>query len=132
MHRATTVSNARVKRLVGVGLLMIGLIILMYVSVDPETQYTVDEVLESPEKFADDELHLRGVVKSGSLDNSSHTFILEGVRSELLVSFSEISVPDGFQEGKTIAVKGILSESESMWELSANEIQTGCPSKYES
>jgi len=42
VHRATTVSNARVKRLVGVGLLMIGLIILMYVSVDPETQYTVD------------------------------------------------------------------------------------------
>ena len=42
------------------------------------------------------------------------------------------AVPDGFSEGKTIAVKGTLSSSSGDWILYAKEIQTGCPSKYES
>jgi cytochrome c-type biogenesis protein CcmE len=40
-------------------------------------------------------------------------------------------VPDGFEEGRTIAVKGHLTQDAGEWILSANEIQTGCPSKYE-
>ena len=125
-------ANTRVKRLLGIGILMLALIALMYVAVEPETQYSVDEIMESPDEFVGSEIHLRGIVKTGSLDNSSHSFILQGSQNEISVIFAEISVPDGFQEGKTIAVKGVLSEPESMWEISANEIQTGCPSKYES
>jgi len=125
------VQNTRLTRLVAVGFIMFGLIGLMYLSVDPETQYSVDEVMTSPDDFDNNEVHIRGIVKSDSVNNASQTFILEGTVSELSVAFADIAVPDGFGEGKTIAVKGHLSESSSGWILTANEIQTGCPSKYE-
>ncbi len=53
---------------------MLALIALMYVTVEPETQYSVDEIMESPDEFVGSEIHLRGIVKTGSLDNSSHSF----------------------------------------------------------
>jgi len=49
-------------RLVVVGLGLLGLIFLMLISVDPEVQYTVDEVMGAPEDFTSDEIHLRGSV----------------------------------------------------------------------
>ena len=42
-----------------------------------------------------------------------------------------IAVPDGFEEGRMIAVKGNLIQDGEMWIIDAKEIQTGCPSKYE-
>lgn len=114
-----------------VAAIMAGLLGLMFLSVDPEVQYTVDEVMESPEEFDSGEVHLRGVVRLGSVDNGTSSFIVEGVDSELKVFFGSIAIPDGFEEGRTIAVKGELSNADGSWNLDANEIQTGCPSKYE-
>lgn len=123
--------NSRVNRLVLVGGIMIGLLGLMYMSVDPETQYSVDELMNSPSAFTDDEVHIRGIVTLGSVDTASATFQLAGDDHQLLIAFGDISVPDGFEEGRTIAVKGLLTHDAGEWILSANEIQTGCPSKYE-
>ena len=39
---------------------MLGLIGLMFLSVDPQVQYTVDEVMEAPEEFATDDVNVRG------------------------------------------------------------------------
>jgi len=125
------VRNDRLTRLALVAVVMLGLVGLMFMTVDPEIQYTVDEVMESPEDHDSSEIHLRGIVRFGSVDNQSSTFTLEGLTSELSVSFVSIAVPDGFEEGRTIAVKGELSQDGGNWHLSANEIQTGCPSKYE-
>ena len=125
------VRNDRLTRLALVAVVMLGLVGLMFMTVDPEIQYTVDEVMESPEDHDSSEIHLRGIVRLGSVDNQSSTFTLEGLTSELSVSFVSIAVPDGFEEGRTIAVKGELSQDDGNWHLSANEIQTGCPSKYE-
>ena len=125
------VRNDRLTRLALVAVVMLGLVGLMFMTVDPEIQYTVDEVMESPEDHDSSEVHLRGIVRIGSIDNQSSTFTLEGLSSELSVSFASIAVPDGFEEGRTIAVKGELSQDDGNWHLSANEIQTGCPSKYE-
>lgn len=124
--------NTRVTRLAVVAAIMAGLLGLMFMSVDPEVQYTVDEVMNSPEEFDSGEVHLRGVVRIGSVDNETSSFLLEGLNSELSVSFESIAVPDGFEEGRTIAVKGQLGKADGSWHLDANEIQTGCPSKYES
>ena len=110
---------------------MLGLIGLMFLSVDPQVQYTVDEVMDSPEEFTSDEVNIRGIVKNQSIDNSSSTFLLQGSESQILVSFATIAVPDGFEEGRMIAVKGNLIQDEEMWIIDAKEIQTGCPSKYE-
>ena len=110
---------------------MLGLIGLMYLSVDPQVQYTVDEVMDSPEEFSSDEVNIRGIVKNQSIDNSSSTFLLQGSESHIQVSFALIAIPDGFEEGRMIAVNGNLIQDGEMWIIDAKEIQTGCPSKYE-
>ena len=124
-------NTTRRSRLLFVGAIMLGLIGLMFLSVDPQVQYTVDEVMDSPEEFSSEEVNIRGIVKNESIDNSSSTFLLQGSESKILVSFAMIAVPDGFEEGRMIAVKGNLIEDGEMWIIDANEIQTGCPSKYE-
>jgi cytochrome c-type biogenesis protein CcmE len=128
---AIIMAATRVTRLLVVGFALIALILLMYISVDPEVQYTVDEVMESPNDFTSSEVHLRGTVMEGSVDNESKTFILSGTKSEILIDISSVALPDGFAEGYVIAVKGNLLEEDGKWTISANSIQTGCPSKYE-
>ena len=123
--------NTRHTRLLLVGGIMLGLMGLMFLSVDPEIQYTVDEVMDSPESHDSVELNVRGIVQEQSLDSSSNTFILAGEESQIEVSFASIAVPDGFEEGRMVAVKGELTLVGNMWHIEANEIQTGCPSKYE-
>ena len=104
----------------------------MLISVDPEVQYTVDEVMGSPEDFTSGEIHLRGTVLEGSVDEESKIFILAGTNenAQLFVDISSVALPDGFGEGYMIAVKGDLLNIEGKWTISANSIQTGCPSKY--
>ena len=125
-------ATTRARRLVVVGLGLIGLVSLMLISVDPEVQYTVDEVMSSPEDFTSDEVHLRGTVLEGSVDDESKIFILAGTNEEaqLFVDISSVALPDGFGEGYMIAVKGDLINIDGKWTISANSIQTGCPSKY--
>jgi cytochrome c-type biogenesis protein CcmE len=115
-----------------VGLGLLGLISLMLISVDPEIQYTVDEVMGAPEDFTSDEIHLRGTVLEGSVDETSKMFILAGTgeNAQLFVDISSVALPDGFGEGYMIAVKGDLENINGKWTISANSIQTGCPSKY--
>jgi len=125
-------ATTRVRRLVVVGIGLIALISLMLISVDPEVQYTVDEVMGSPEDFTSGEIHLRGTVLEGSVDEELKIFILAGTNenAQLFVDISSVALPDGFGEGYMIAVKGDLLNIEGKWTISANSIQTGCPSKY--
>ena len=122
----------RGRKLVVVGLGLLGLISLMLISVDPEVQYTVVEVMGAPEDFISDEIHLRGTVLECSVDETSKMFILAGTgeNAQLFVDISSVALPDGFGEGYMIAVKGNLENINDKWIISANSIQTGCPSKY--
>jgi cytochrome c-type biogenesis protein CcmE len=121
---------SRSTRLLVVGLSLFALISLMYISVDPEVQYTVDEIMSSPNDFTSEEIHLRGTVMEGSVDNASKTFILSGTDAQVFIDVSSVALPDGFAEGYMIAVKGNLIEEGGKWTITANSIQTGCPSKY--
>ena len=125
-------ATTRFRRLVVVSLGLVALISLMLISVDPEVQYTVDEVMESPEDFTSDEIHLRGTVLECSVDDELKIFILSGndESAQLFVDISSVALPDGFGEGYMIAVKGDLVNVDGKWTISANSIQTGCPSKY--
>ncbi|MDG1540519.1 MAG: cytochrome c maturation protein CcmE [Candidatus Thalassarchaeaceae archaeon] len=105
---------------------------LMMASVDPEIQYSVDEIMGEPVKFQDGHIFVRGVVSPGSLDNQEMRFILKGVTEEISVDFTGSPIPDGFDEGRTIAVRGELMKQNGIWVIESFEIQTGCPSKYES
>ena len=117
--------------IVGVALLV--LISLMFISIDPEVQYTVDEVMASPNEFTSEEVHLRGTVLEGSVDDQLKIFILQGSNeeSQIFIDISSVALPDGFAEGYVIAVKGDLIQQDGKWTITANSIQTGCPSKYD-
>ena len=120
-------------RLLIVGVALLVLISLMFISIDPEVQYTVDDVMSSPNEFTSEEVHLRGTVLEGSVDGESKIFILQGSNEEsrIFIDISSVALPDGFAEGYVIAVKGDLIEQDGKWTISANSIQTGCPSKYD-
>jgi len=108
---------------------MAALVALMFISVDPETQYYIDEVMDSPQNHEGD-IHMRGQVEPDSINSSASFFMLIGIEHSLSIDYSGAAIPDGFDEGITIAVKGQLVNENGNWILKANEIQTGCPSKY--
>ena len=122
----------RITRLVIVFCSSLALLALMMASVDPEIQYSVDEIMEDPVKFQDGQIFVRGVVSPDSIDNQEMSFILKGVSNEIFVDFTDSPIPDGFNEGRTIAVRGELVKLNGIWTIDSFEIQTGCPSKYES
>ena len=122
----------RISRLAIVFSASLAVLGLMMASVDPEIQYSVDEIVEEPERFQDGQIFVRGVVSIDSMDYDEMRFILEGVTGEILVDFVDSPIPDGFDEGRTIAVRGDLVTQNGIWLIDSFEIQTGCPSKYES
>jgi len=108
----------------------------MMVTVDPQVQYSVDEVMSEPERFEHDNIFVRGIVLPGSMDYDELVFTLKGSTEELIVDFSKSPIPDGFDEGRTIGVRGVRNSENSpdgslIWIIESFEIQTGCPSKYE-
>ena len=126
----------RLSRLLIVFGTSIAIFALMMVTVDPQVQYSVDEVMNDPERFERENIFIRGIVLPGSVDYDELVFTLQGSTEELIVDFSETPIPDGFDEGRTIAVRGVLKSENSsdgalFWVIESFEIQTGCPSKYE-
>tara|TARA_B100000003_G_C10807718_1_gene321503 strand:+ start:316 stop:684 length:369 start_codon:yes stop_codon:yes gene_type:complete len=109
---------------------------LMMVTVDPQVQYTVDEIMNEPERFDGENIFVRGIVLPGTMNYDELVFTLQGSTETIIVNFKDSPIPDGFDEGRTIAVRGTLntinsSDGTMIWIIDSFEIQTGCPSKYE-
>ena len=126
----------RLSRLVIVFGTSIAIFGLMMVTVDPQVQYTVDEIMREPERFDGESIFVRGIVLPGTMNYDELVFTLQGSTETLIVNFKDSPIPDGFDEGRTIAVRGILqtvnsSDGTMIWIIDSFEIQTGCPSKYE-
>ena len=130
--RELVMALTRISRLAIVFGSSLAVLVLMMASVDPEIQYSVDEILDDPQKFENSQIFVRGVVATDSMNNGEMQFVLKGVEGEITVDFSDSPIPDGFDEGRTIAVRGELVLMKGMWTIDSFEIQTGCPSKYES
>ena len=126
----------RLSRLVIVFGASIAIFGLMMVTVDPQVQYTVDEIMNEPERFDGENIFVRGIVLPGTMNYDELVFTLQGSTETLIVNFKDSPIPDGFDEGRTIAVRGTLQTDNSadgtmIWIIDSFEIQTGCPSKYE-
>ncbi len=126
----------RLSRLLIVFGTSIAIFALMMVTVDPQVQYSVDEVMSEPERFEGENIFVRGIVLPGTMDYDELVFTLQGSTETLVVDFNDSPIPDGFDEGRTIAVRGLLhseysSDGKPIWVIESFEIQTGCPSKYE-
>mgnify|MGYP001285976178 CR=1 FL=1 len=116
-------------------LLILGLSITLAFSLvlfgnEPPVQYSVDEVMESPSEH-EGMVNLRGTVTVGSFDSSSRSFTINGSSHSLLIDAGSIPIPPAFEEGRVVVIKGILSLDDGVWKVSAEEVITGCPSKYE-
>ncbi len=133
MHRCSplTMGMSRRVRLGVVGLLIVSALAVVLLGNEPEVQYSVDEVMASPEEYDDGQVHLRGVVAIDSFNAQNNTFLLSGTSHNLTVDSSGVAIPPAFSEGRVVAVKGELLHHDDGWTLSADEIITGCPSKYE-
>ena len=118
----------RVRILVTMALIA-GLMGLMFITVEPEVDLSVDQLMEAPEQYDGETLRLHGTVLSLNMDNNS--LILEGGSESLTIDYSGTSLPAGADEGKTISVRGELASNGEAWVMHAYEIKTGCPSKYE-
>jgi len=115
-----------------VGIVSFAAFAIVFMGVDPEVQYSVDEILDNADDHEDSIVFVRGAVASNSTDEDSRTFIIYGPSKSILVDYSGTAVPDGYSEGITISVRGIMVDDDGTWRINAQEIQTGCPSKYES
>ncbi len=128
---------SRPNRLLVVGLLFVAVLGMAMISIGPETQYSVDELMEDPDNFNQNQVFVRGTVLGFEI--SECQFSLEGNDHSVLVDCSSVALPDGFSEGIMVSIRGYFSDdgfqhdpdSLGSWGLSAHEIQTGCPSKYE-
>ena len=118
-------------KLIIISLAMSSLLLLMLISVEPEIQYSVDEVMENPNNYENEFLFLRGDVLNQSLSSEQNSFTLSGITHNLIIDYSAASLPEGFQEGLPVAIKGKLVKINDSWTIQASEIITGCPSKYE-
>ena len=74
----------RSNRLLAVGGSILVLVVMMLATVDPQTQYFVDEVMENPDDFIG-EVHIRGEIANGSIDSENYTFTLMGINHSLFV-----------------------------------------------
>lgn len=102
---------------------------LMLISVEPEVDLSVDQLMQSPEEYEGETLRLHGTVHS--LDRGNQTLTLEGENNFISIDYSGTSLPTGADENKSISVRGELILNGDDWVVHAYEIKTGCPSKYE-
>lgn len=122
---------SRKNRLLIVGaIITIGLIGVIIIEA-PEPTRTVDEVMESPSKYVDQEISIRGEVLDGSIDNSTMTFILHGSNYNITVEYIDASVSNGLDDNRTVYAQGVLTFSDGKYLFEADIIKTSCPSKYE-
>ena len=118
----------RVRILVTLGMIA-ALAGLMLISVEPEVDLSVDQLMETPETYDGETLRLHGTVQT--VDMSNNTLVLQGVSETITIDFSGTLLPAGVDENKTISVRGELTGDGDDWTMNAYPIKTGCPSKYE-
>ena len=130
MHIGVNCLNRRLR------LLIFGTLVVFVTSVafwvqSPETPVTVTEITDNPDHLKGKRISVRGTVENGTLNSSSHNFVIGDSSSILEVDFAATTISDAFGEGRTVLIIGVLEERPTGWILAAEQIQVGCPSKYE-
>ena len=122
---------SRLGRLLVVGLVLSSFMIMMSITIRPLPQYTIDEILDDTDTHVGERIHIRGTIVNGTLDSDSSLVTLIGIEDTISIDISGLQIPVGFEEGKMVSVKGMLKIVEGTFVIRADEIQTGCPSKYD-
>ena len=120
----------RLGRLLVVGVVLTLFVVMMSITIKPVPQYSIDEIMENTDTHLGERIHIRGTIVNGTLNDDS-LITLVGIEDTLRVDISGLAIPVGFEEGKMVSVKGVLKIVDDTFVIRADEIQTGCPSKYE-
>mgnify|MGYP001210068357 FL=1 len=120
----------RLGRLLVVGVVLTLFIVMMSITIQPVPQYSIDEIMEDTDTHLGERIHIRGTIVNGTLNDDS-LVTLVGIEDTLRVDISGLAIPVGFEEGKMVSVKGVLKLVDGIFVIRADEIQTGCPSKYD-
>ena len=86
--------------------------------------------MDNTDTHLGERIHIRGTIVNGTLNDDS-LITLVGIEDTLRVDISGLAIPVGFEEGKMVSVKGVLKIVDGTFVIRADEIQTGCPSKYD-
>tara|TARA_Y100000766_G_scaffold242659_1_gene221076 strand:+ start:176 stop:580 length:405 start_codon:yes stop_codon:yes gene_type:complete len=98
----------------------------------PAPTLTVDELMEDKSSHLDEEVAVRGEIRDGSINESSMTFILEGLNYEILIDYSNSgSISNGLGDNRTVYAEGVFRTNDGVYIVEAEVIKTSCPSKYE-
>ena len=122
---------SRLGRLLVVGIVLTSFMIMMSITIRPLPQYTIDEIMDDTETHVGERIHIRGTIVNGTLDSDSSLVTLIGIEDTISIDISGLQIPVGFEEGKMVSVKGLLKIIDGTFVIRADEIQTGCPSKYD-
>ena len=122
---------SRLGRLLVVGLVLSSFMIMMSITIRPLPQYSIDEIMDDTESHVGERIHIRGTIVNGTLDGDSSFVTLIGIDETISIDISGLQIPVGFEEGKMVSVKGMLKIIDGTFVIRADEIQTGCPSKYD-
>jgi cytochrome c-type biogenesis protein CcmE len=91
----------------------------------PTDYLTVSDINGSSGTYLDTVIEVKGLVENWN--SSGNAFELADSDSRMNVTY--ITLPEGFNNGKEVVVKGVLKNEGSLV-LEASEIKVGCPSKY--
>ena len=97
----------------------------------PEPTLSVDELMTSPSAKEGKEVAIRGEVVNGTIDGQNFSFSIRGEVYDLVIDYSQASVSNGLEDGRTVYAQGILEYSTGQWIFNAEVIKTSCPSKYD-
>ena len=120
----------RIGRLLVVGTVLSLFMIMMSITIQPVPQYSIDEIMDNSDTHLGERIHIRGTIVNGTLNDDSLVTLI-GIEDTLKVDISGLAIPVGFEEGKMASVKGVLKIVDDNFVIRADEIQTGCPSKYD-
>jgi cytochrome c-type biogenesis protein CcmE len=110
--------------IIAVVIIVIALIIGLWGS-GPAPYTTVNDVVGNSDPYLDKTIEIRGTVEDWNA--SAKTFNLTGTEGNIIVTY--VIVPEGFNNGKDVVVKGILKNDNGLV-MESSDIQVGCPSKY--
>ena len=122
---------SRLGRLLVVGVVLSAFMVMMSITIQPMPQYSIDEIMDNTDTYVGERIHIRGTIVNGTLESESSIITLVGIDETMNIDISGLAIPVGFEEGKMVSVKGILKFVDDKFIIRADEIQTGCPSKYD-
>ncbi|UCD92067.1 MAG: cytochrome c maturation protein CcmE [Methanobacteriota archaeon] len=110
--------------IIAVIVIIVALVIGLWGAV-PSDYLEVGDILANPLAYVDRSIEVKGLV--ADWDSTVKVFNLSDGENDLMVSY--ITLPEGFNNGKDVVVRGTLVDNDGLV-LESSEITVGCPSKY--